>query len=162
MGNARSENNTIKNGDNALHVAAKAGNVAEVESQVRKFDINATGEYGGTALCWASRQGKTEVVKLLITLNADVNIPDVSTPTMISNHPLSISLIPHIAAVPFFLHISSCIVITLSRCTTFDNSTIFMFLLLVVIVPYSSTRVSRLPRILSPHHSHTYTHIPLL
>ena len=31
--------------NNALHIAAKAGNVAEVESQVRIFDINATGEY---------------------------------------------------------------------------------------------------------------------
>ena len=79
MGNARSENNTIKNDDNALHVAAKEGNVAQVRSQVRKFDINSKGAEEGTALYWASREGKAEVVKLFLTLNADVNIPDVST-----------------------------------------------------------------------------------
>ena len=65
--------------NNALHTAAKAGNVAEVESQANNFDINAKGEEEGTALYWASREGKAEVVKLLLTLNADVNIPDVST-----------------------------------------------------------------------------------
>ena len=71
---------------NALHIAAKAGNLAEVQSQVRNFDINAKGgKYDSTALCMAAANGHTEAVKLLLTLNADVNIPDVSTP-MISVH----------------------------------------------------------------------------
>ena len=71
--------------NNALHDAAKDGNVAEVRSQVGKFDINAKGEYDGTALYWAAREGKTEVVKLLLTLNPapDVNLPDVSIPTIV-------------------------------------------------------------------------------
>ena len=81
--------------DNALHNAAKAGNLAEVRSQVRNFDINARGVDGLTALCYAAWKGHTEVVKLLLTLNADVNIPDVSTP-MISVHVMCTSPIPFI------------------------------------------------------------------
>ena len=79
--------------DNALHDAAKAGNVADVRSQVGKFDINAKGDEDGTALYWASREGKTEVVKLLLTLNPapDLNLPDVSIPTMMSVHLICIS-----------------------------------------------------------------------
>ena len=68
--------------NNALHTAAKEGNVAEVQSQVGNFDINALDEDDGTALYWAVRHGRTQVVKLLLTLNPDVNIPDVSTPTV--------------------------------------------------------------------------------
>ena len=90
--------------DNALHTAAKDGNVAEVQAQVGKFDINAKGECGFTALNWAAYEGKTEVVKLLLTLNPapDVNLPDVSTPTMMSVHLMDISSF-HIS----ILHISS-------------------------------------------------------
>ena len=69
--------------NNALHTAAKAGNVAEVQSQVGKCDINAKGEDGGTALFVAAWNGKTEVVKLLLANSADVNLADVSIPTMI-------------------------------------------------------------------------------
>ena len=72
--------------NNALHTAAKAGDLAKVQSQVSNFDINAKVEEYGTALYWAARQGHTEVVKLLLTLNADVNIPDVSTLKMIPVH----------------------------------------------------------------------------
>jgi ankyrin repeat protein len=64
--------------DNALHTAAKGGNLANVQSQVRNFDINAKGEYDGTAVYWAARNGYAEVVKLLLTFNPDVNIADVS------------------------------------------------------------------------------------
>jgi VCBS repeat-containing protein len=72
--------------DNALHTAAKAGNVAEVQSQVGKFDINAKGQWSETALFKAAEKGHTEVVKLLATHNADVNLPDVSYHPMISIH----------------------------------------------------------------------------
>ena len=65
--------------DNALHIAAKGGDLVEVQSQVGNFDINAKGEDDGTALYWSARRGHAEIVKLLLTLNADVNIPDVST-----------------------------------------------------------------------------------
>ena len=68
--------------DNALHTAAKAGNVAEVQSQVGKFDINAKGEYGETALFKAAESGHTDVVKLLETHNADVNLASVSISTI--------------------------------------------------------------------------------
>ena len=65
--------------DNALQIAAKAGNLAEVQAQVGNFDINAKGECDRTALFSAAMKGHTEVVKLLLSLNADVNIPNVST-----------------------------------------------------------------------------------
>ena len=65
--------------NNALHTAAKEGNLVEVQSQVSNFDINAKGEEAATALYWAAREGYLDVVKLLLTLNADVNIPNVST-----------------------------------------------------------------------------------
>ena len=70
--------------NNALHDAAKDGNVAEVQAQVGKFDINAKGEGDRTALYWAAKEGKTEIVKLLLTLNPppDVNLPNVSIPTI--------------------------------------------------------------------------------
>ena len=111
--------------NNALHDAAKAGNVAEVRSQVGKFDINAKGDYGFTALNWAANEGKTEVVKLLLTLNPppDVNLANVSTPTMMSVHLICIFLLPYIYTTSSFLPLSACIVITCSRCTTFYNST---------------------------------------
>ena len=72
--------------NNALHDAAKAGNLAEVQAQLSNFDINARGEKGRTALWWAAYEGQTEVVNLLLTVNADVNIPTVSTITNIIWH----------------------------------------------------------------------------
>ena len=64
--------------NNALHDAAKAGNVAELQAQVCNFDINAKGEWDKTALLLAASEGKAEAVKLLLTYNPDVNITDVS------------------------------------------------------------------------------------
>ena len=84
--------------DNALHTAAREGNVAGVQAQVGKFDINAKGEHDMTALNWAAAYGKTEVVKLLLTHNADVNLANVSIPTMISVH---LSVFSH----PIYLHV---------------------------------------------------------
>ena len=72
--------------NNALHTAAKAGDLAQVQSQVSNFDINAKGQYDETALVKAAENGYSEVVQLLLTLNADVNIPNVSTRKMISFH----------------------------------------------------------------------------
>ena len=84
--------------NNALHNAAKDGNIAEVRSQVGNFDINAKSEDGETALNWAAYNGKTEIVKLLLTLNPspDVNLADVSTPTMTSVH-LICNFLSHIS-----------------------------------------------------------------
>ena len=84
--------------DNALHIAAKNGNLVQVQSQVRNFDINAKGEEGGTALYWSARNGYAEVVKLLLTFNPDVNIPDVSTHSQddIYDDLICISLTPFI------------------------------------------------------------------
>ena len=73
--------------NNVLHNFAKAGDLAEVQSQVSNFDINAKGQYDETALVKAAEYGRTDVVKFLLTLNADVNIPSVSKLKIISVHP---------------------------------------------------------------------------
>ena len=79
--------------NNVLHTAAKKGDLAEVQSQVGSFEINAKGEEDGTALYWAAREGHTDAVKLLLTFNADVNIPDVrKLKKMISVQLICISL----------------------------------------------------------------------
>ena len=80
--------------DNALHIAAKRGDLVQVQSQVGNFDINAKGEEGGTALYWSAREGHAEIVKLLLTLGADVNAASVSTFKMKSVHLICISPIP--------------------------------------------------------------------
>ena len=81
--------------DNALHIAAKRGDLVQVQSQVGNFDINAKGEEGGTALYWSARNGHADIVELLLTLNADVNIPDVSTLFILKSvHLICISPIP--------------------------------------------------------------------
>ena len=66
--------------NNALHIAAKGGDLAQVQSIVsNEFDINATDEKDATALYYAAESGCVEVVQLLLSLNADVNITVVST-----------------------------------------------------------------------------------
>ena len=80
--------------NNALHIAAKGGDLGQVQSQVGNFDINAKGEEGGTALYWSAREGHAEIVKLLLTFNPDVNIPDVSALKMKPIHLICISPFP--------------------------------------------------------------------
>ena len=80
------------NANNALHTAAKDGNLAGVRSQAGNIDINAKGEFGSTALGKAAHEGHTEIVKLLLTLNADVNLANVSTPAIVVHLPLSFPL----------------------------------------------------------------------
>ena len=75
----------MPNYDNALHTAAYEGNLAQARSQVRYFDVNAKGGGDETALLKAVARGKTDVVVFLLTSNADVNIPNVSILTMISD-----------------------------------------------------------------------------
>ena len=138
--------------NNALHAAAKAGDIAQVQSQVSYFDINAKGQYDRTALCLAADGGYPEVVKLLLTLNADVNIPDVSTLKMITVHLLyliCVSSIPPISV----LHLDS----YTSRHVPFNiisNITICRFFITsFALSPSPTFRIS-----LSLGHSHTYTH----
>ena len=63
---------------NVLHAAAEAGNLVEVQSHVDNFDINVKDEKKKTALYLAAQNGHKDVVNLLLTLNAKVNIADVS------------------------------------------------------------------------------------
>ena len=71
--------------ENALHTAAEEGNLAEVQSQIGNFDINAKGGCDETALYKAVKNGKIDVVKFLLAFNPDVNITDnVSILIMIS------------------------------------------------------------------------------
>ena len=111
--------------DNALHIAAKAGNVAEVQAQVGKFDINAKGSDGSTALCYAAWKRHTEIVKLLLTLNPppDVNLADVSTPTMMSVHLTCISSLIYLYYTLLPTPLGMYCYLAFSRCTTFYNST---------------------------------------
>ena len=109
--------------NNALHTAANAGDLAEVRSQVSNFDINAKGEFDGTALYWAARGGYPDVVKLLLTLKADVNIPDVSTLKMISVHLICISSTSISMLYPtFYAYIPQNNPITLSRYAAFTTT----------------------------------------
>ena len=85
--------------NNALHVAAEKGDLVEVQSQLGKFGINAEGEKYETALHKAAENGHTDVVKLLLSLNADMNIC-VSTLEMISVHLSCISPVPNIYYTP--------------------------------------------------------------
>ena len=65
--------------DNELHAAAKRGDLVQVQQSLDSYDINAKGEDDETALVKAAREGHVEVVQLLLSFNADVNIPNVST-----------------------------------------------------------------------------------
>ena len=147
-------------GDNALHTAARRGNLVEVRSQVRNFDINAKGFEDGTALYGAAEKGHADVVKFLLTFNPGVNIPDVSTLKMTSVHYLiSISPIPHICFVPFFLHLLACIVITHSRRTTYYH--LLPLLQFMLFLPPTTTHDMYTYILYSPPHIsiHPYIYI---
>ena len=151
--------------DNALHYAASAGNVAEVQAQVGKFDINAKGQHDMTALLRAAGNGHTEVVKLLLSIHADVNIPDVSALKIISVTCDMCFPIQYL----YTAHPSFCllvlIVITCSRCTTSYNSTSYsiLLLLLVFILPQRPSNIIFITVLLCfvflwiPIHSHIIT-----
>ena len=62
---------------NELIEAAKNCNYASVSEVLKNgFSVNATDEYGKTALHWAIVCGNPEVIKLLLFYNADVQIAD--------------------------------------------------------------------------------------
>ena len=77
---------------NELHIATKGGDLVQVQSFVGNFDINAKGENDETALIIAAQAGYADIIQLLLSLNADVNIPNVSALKMISTHLISVSL----------------------------------------------------------------------
>ena len=60
-----------------LWAAARAGDAARVTAALDKgADVNAKTRYGATALTFAADRGQIEVVKLLISRGADVNVQD--------------------------------------------------------------------------------------
>ena len=99
--------------NNALHDAAKGGDLVQVQSQVDNFDINAKGKDDETALSKAAGKGHTDIVKLFLTYDADVNMKDVSTFKMKSVHLINISIFHYPSYTSGFLHLSKSIVITL-------------------------------------------------
>ena len=123
--------------NNALHIAAKGGDLVEVQSQVGNFDINAKGEEGRTALYWSAREGHAEIVKLLLTFSPEVNATDVSTLSLKLIYLIRISPIHYPSFISFFLHLSTYIVITLtllSRLVVTTSYTQYPILLLVVVL----------------------------
>jgi ankyrin repeat protein len=59
--------------DGLLYLAAYDGNLEAVRQLLGHADLNAQGGGYGNALCAASRQGKQDVVRMLIDAGADVN-----------------------------------------------------------------------------------------
>ena len=142
--------------DNALHRAAERGNLDLVQSHVRNFDINAKGEYDQTALLKAALNGEADVVKLLLTFNPDVNIPDVSTLKYLSVY---IYFIP----ISLFLHLS---VTSLSTClyhhlpTTHDTQVTSCCCFIKFSLHCLNSHVPCLSISWTLSHTLTYTHYP--
>ncbi len=63
------------NDDQTCIIAARDGDIATVRKYIGSGgNVNALNPYGGTAIMFASRAGHTEIAKLLINANADLNI----------------------------------------------------------------------------------------
>ena len=101
--------------NNALHDAAIDGDIVQVKSHVGNFDINSKGKDNKTALIIAAEKGHADIVKLFLTLNADVNIPNVNTFKMKYVNLICIFLLSHYPYfIPYFLHLSIVTTLTLS------------------------------------------------
>ena len=64
--------------NNELHIACNKGDLIQVQTHVRNFDINAQGKDAETALLIAATEGHIEIVKLLLSFNPDARISNVS------------------------------------------------------------------------------------
>ena len=75
--------NTIDHNATEIYTSANDGDLVRMQSLIdyfgTGFDINAKDEHGKTALCYAAEQGHVDVIRLLLSFNPDVNIPEVST-----------------------------------------------------------------------------------
>ena len=75
----------------SIHDAAAKGNIDAVKHHLAAgVDVNAKGYRGFTPLHYAARNGRKEIVELLITKGADVNVKIVSGPS-IGNTPLDLA-----------------------------------------------------------------------
>ena len=127
--NAFSVQNMSK--DNALHDAAKKGDLDEVKTLVTEFDINALGKQNATALYYAADNGHVDVVEYLLSLNPapDVNLAFavVTTFCMICLHDMYFSVYHDIfCSILFHLstywqHSSSLTLISLCEPVTFRS-----------------------------------------
>ena len=146
--------------NNALHTAAERGDLSQVQSHVRNFDINAKGENDQTALVKAASKGYTHVVKLLLTKSPDVNLPDVSAFTVISVHLICVSSTPHIFILSYTTrHIMlSLLPVKLHSCTTCSLYNSYSPLPMLSFLPFSRVSLS-----LGHIHTyiHTYIHVPI-
>ena len=88
---AKPEPPTAKAPNISIHDAAAKGNIDAVKHHLAAgVDVNAKGYRGFTPLHYAARNGRKEIVELLITKGADVNVKIVSGPS-IGNTPLDLA-----------------------------------------------------------------------
>jgi len=83
-----SVNKKDKDGNNALHRAAKSGDLKKVEMLIEEYDadVNSQGQYDNTPLNWAAEKGHTQIVKLLLnTPGVDVNKKNTKGKTPLHN-----------------------------------------------------------------------------